>query len=556
MSKTTIYIISAVFLFLSGYFVLKRFFEDQIDPYWTELDKIIVANGIKDAYNSNIELSTSEFSKYRIVPIQEKYDSLRAIYSLLQEENADAISFEDIVDKPFPLVGEAGLYFSFLDKLFEAKAANSENLQNKVILQGVSGSGKTTLIDRMALIIAGNEENILRLMCVEKLEVEYNKEYIGEYTNGKFVPGKFLFLIEKCYNNPGKNFVFILDDVDKIFPSPVFGSQVWNSLDRQDEPIKIDGYRYQRLIPKNLFIISATHSEPGYTVEINAEIRRRLGSIFPLNADINTFLLYLKTRVKKDSLNSAHIKRLLYFFKTANEKISSEFDEGFTLGNWSNLRKVVKESKFEDFVNEFVINISNFHNQKAISRSSFADILYSIDNDGIVPSSSDMNKIYNKAEEIGIVSELGVSLLFALVSGIIALQVFVKRKKNAKKINHEILELTNKYKPNDEEYIRIVKRISAIKNELRVALEKGKIKSDEFILFWIMLNDVESQIHQLDLSFELLEKIENKRNEFLSNDGVIDGIEKQKLLELLKQKKRDIQPEVYLKLWEKINQHS
>lgn len=553
MSKKTL---SLVFLslpaFILLYFLGHYLLTNETDPYWTDLDKILISNGIVDSSKNLVSVSKEDSLKFRIIPVQETYDSLNSYYKKFQENNPDAIPFENVVDKPYPLIGSAGLYFSFLEKLLEKKSTSSSYSQNKIILQGVSGSGKTTLIDRMSLLITGNEDNILRLICVEKMEVEYNKEYIGEYRNGKFIPGKFLNLIDKCYRFPDHNFVFILDDVDKVYPSPVFGAQIWNSLDVEDRPIQIDGYEPERLIPSNLYIISATHSEPGYTVEINAEIRRRLGSIFELNADPATFLLFIKTRIAKDSLSFAHIKRMLYFFKRANDHISTKFDAGFTLGNWSGLRKLVKENKFDDFINEFVINITNFSSTQSITKDEFASIIYAMENEGVLSGSSPVHMVYNKAEELGLVGEIGGGLVLALIPLIFGWFLIRKRKKKFEDYSARINHLSNKFKSGSVEYIDVIKEMQTIKHDLETDFNKNRIKNEDYILLLILYNNAISKIHQLEQSYDLRDQIEKKRDYFLL-DGIIEQSEKNNLNELLAQKKKDIQPEVYLELWERIN---
>ncbi|MHC1737860.1 MAG: hypothetical protein AB9882_07595 [Ignavibacteriaceae bacterium] len=553
MSKKTLLFVfltlpAIILLYFLGHYLLTN----ETDQYWTDLDKILISNGIVDSSKNLVSVSKEDSLKFRIIPVQETYDSLLSYYKIFQENNPDAIPFENVVDKPYPLIGSAGLYFSFLEKLLEKKSTSSSYSQNKIILQGVSGSGKTTLIDRMSLLITGSEDNILRLICVEKMEVEYNKEYIGEYRNGKFIPGKFLNLIDKCYRYPDHNFVFILDDVDKVYPSPVFGAQIWNSLDVEDRPIQIDGYAPERLIPSNLFIISATHSEPGYTVEINAEIRRRLGNIFELNADPSTFLLFIKTRIAKDSLSFSHIKRMVYFFKRANDHISVKFDAGFTLGNWSGLRKLVKEIKFDDFINEFVINITNFNSTQSITKDEFAHIIYAMENEGVLSGSSPMHMVYKKAEELGLVGEIGGGLVLALIPLIFGWFLIRRRKKKFEDYSARINELSNKFKTGSVEYIDVIKEMQTIKHTLETDFNKNRIKNEDYILLLILYNNAIGKIHQLEQSYDLRDQIEKKRDYFLL-DGIIEQSEKNNLNELLAQKKKDIQPEVYLELWERIN---
>jgi len=91
-----------------------------------------------------------------------------------------------------------------------------------------------------------------------------------------------------------------------------------------------------------------------------------------------------------------------------------------------------------------------------------------------------------------------------------------------------------------------------IKHNLELDFAKNRIKNEDYILLLILFNNAISKIHQLEQSYDLRDQIDRKRDYFLL-DGIIEQSEKNNLNDLLAQKKKDIHPEVYLELWERIN---
>lgn len=186
------------------------------------------------------------------------------------------------MEKPFfPTWNLKKLYFIF-DTLL---------IHNKFIINGVTGSGKTTLVNNKAKIISGSPKRIIKLQCVENMEIEYHKRWVGYYDKGKFYPGKLLGMLEKAKQDPSNNYVFILDDLDKIPPVTFFGSELWQLLDSESGSTTIDGYNKTISLTKNFFLISVTHQSINSIYSFSDEQIRRLGKFWDIKPDYEELLL-------------------------------------------------------------------------------------------------------------------------------------------------------------------------------------------------------------------------------------------------------------------------
>lgn len=163
-----------------------------------------------------------------------------------------------------------------------------------------------------------------------------------------------------------------------------------------------------------------------------------------------------------------------------------------------------------------------------------------------------MNVVYNKAEELGLIGEIGGGLVLALIPFSFGWFLIRKRKKKFEDYSAHINQLSNKFKTGSVEYIDVIKEMQTIKHNLETDFNKNRIKNEDYILLLILYNNAIGKIHQLEQSYDLRDQIEKKRDYFLL-DGIIEQSEKNNLNELLALKKKDIQPEVYLELWERIN---
>ena len=155
-------------------------------------------------------------------------------------------------------------------------------LRKQIILYGVPGIGKSRFI---SYVESDFKETTTKIQFHPSTTYE---EFIGGTTieNSSVITkaGKFL---EKCIeakNNPEKNYLFVIDEINRGNISKIFGETIL-ALDREYEvdlikPIKMgDSDVVKFRIPENMYIIATMNSADRSIAVIDYAIRRRFGFI-------------------------------------------------------------------------------------------------------------------------------------------------------------------------------------------------------------------------------------------------------------------------------------
>ncbi|ELC8417124.1 AAA family ATPase [Clostridium perfringens] len=154
-------------------------------------------------------------------------------------------------------------------------------LRKQIILYGVPGVGKSRFISDV-------ESDFNDRTKIQFHPSTTYEEFIGGTTieNGTVTTkaGKFL---EKCIeakNNPEKNYLFVIDEINRGNISKIFGETIL-ALDREYKvnlikPIKLgNDYVVEFKIPENMYIIATMNSADRSIAVIDYAIRRRFGFI-------------------------------------------------------------------------------------------------------------------------------------------------------------------------------------------------------------------------------------------------------------------------------------
>jgi adenylate kinase len=537
------WIIPAIILIIVLYFGFTEGTKNKLDPYWIQLDTLLFSNGIRESSQS-IKISEEQESKFKLVHIKSRIKQIDSIYNLLHHNSSDITHPESLLCKPFLPSWEYNKFLKFVNPLIKKKF---------IIIYGVTGSGKTTIVDRIAKFISGNTKRVIRLQCVERMEIEYHKQWIGEKNRSGFVKGKILDFFEKCHNDPEHNYLFILDDFDKIFPSTFFGSEIWDELNERSGKNVIDGYG-EITIPDNFYMISITHFGVGNTVEINNEHIRRLGEPIPLDADVNELLLYIIERTEKKKLNApySHIKKLLYTFKKANEFINENYDDSYTLGQWSTLKDCLKPEDYNKFVNTFIIHVNAFKPQKQLHISDFEPIEYTIKTNGYIINSNFFAEAYKSAIDTGVFSELSVAIAFTIISALAGWFVILRKKKVLREFHYFIIETADNFKNGKINYEDAMQTIIEKKQQLQNMIVKRKIKYEEITFLFLFIDDQIKKIEETN-RMSIITKDFYKIFEEFMKDGILDESEYTMLGKFLDNIRSAISPELYFELKTKIN---
>ncbi len=359
------------------YFGIMEGSRNKVDTLWNTLDTVLAVNQLDKQNISNIDLNNPEVGKYKIITIEKDFSYIQRTYSQLHQNETDTLPVLELMSTPFMPDWDTAKIIPIINQLSTKKY---------IIISGVTGSGKSTIVERISKMTAGNPERVLSLLCVQKMEVEYHKEWVGYLSERGFVKGKLLKFFETCFANPDKKYVFIIDDVDKIYPETFFGSSIWNEMDNPSYKNVIDGYENEICIPPNFYLISVTHSGASSTIEFNNEHIRRLGEKINIYPDYKEFLLYVKKKMSKQNLSLTHVKKLIYFFIQTNEYISKNYEPGFMLGQWSTVNKQLKPEDYDKFITSFLEHVNSFKPAKPLIRANLDNIVFAAENKGIEPT--------------------------------------------------------------------------------------------------------------------------------------------------------------------------
>ena len=163
--------------------------------------------------------------------------------------------------------------------------------QKFAIVAGVTGSGNSTLVDRIANLMA-DDNNKLQILCAPQFDLELNKRYIGQFENGQFKKGELLNFWDNCHARPAEKFVCVIDNFDKINPETLFGPELWQRLDDPKFVVIFGDDTIQ--IPDNFYLLCITHAGVGQKIEMNNEHFKRFGGQIRLPPLAEELVLGLK----------------------------------------------------------------------------------------------------------------------------------------------------------------------------------------------------------------------------------------------------------------------
>ena len=534
-------------------FVIFFGIQDKVDPLWSEIGNTLIEKH-QTLDEKTVELDSIFYSIQKDKTYKEK--EIHAI---------------DILDNPFLPTIEYNKFLAFLNNFSKNK---------RVILSGVSGSGNSTLSDRVANLFAVEKDRILYLRCVEQMSVEYNKLYIGYYEDKKFIKGKLLELFDKCYKDTLHNYVFIIDDIDKIYPSTLFGSALWSEMDNPEYENPIDGYTDDIKIPSNLFLLSITHKGVGSTVELNAEHFRRLTNDNPyfIGSDyVELFLGFREDTIKKikkssdlndknkkeiiekfknsilDKAYKDSIQKVLYFFAKANQIIEEKYAPSYVLGQWSALKKIKKPVQLEKAMNIFIEHVNAFSPKEQFTSKDFKPVFYTIKNNGLMEHSNMIYSLYLFLLDIGVLNDVGMTIMLAIISAIIGIYAFRKKKIFIKNILNSAIQPVNKYKDKEISFDEAKGTLLLVHENIEKYIIAKKLNFSEanFLLLTIgeQLKYLENK-NQLETASVDLKKM---FDEFME-DGKLNEKEHKMLIHFLDGKRSTVSLETYENLRKQIDE--
>lgn len=206
--------------------------------------------------------------------------------------------------------------------------------KKNVILQGAPGVGKTFAATRLAYAMMGEKDD----SRIELIQFHQNYSYedfmmgykpAGEGFELKY--GIFYRFCQRAANQPGKDFFFIIDEINRGNMSKIFGELLMSiEKDYRTKPITLAYTGMPFSVPENLHIIGMMNTADRSLAMIDYALRRRF-SFFAMEPGFDTEG-FLK---KQKAWDSELLDALLEQVKELNKRIASDksLGKGFCIGH-------------------------------------------------------------------------------------------------------------------------------------------------------------------------------------------------------------------------------
>lgn len=256
---------------------------------------------------------------------KEEYD---LILDMIREENpiegaeADSYTKSDFLRDVY-----------MTEERYERLAAILRNKKN-IILQGAPGVGKTFAAKRLAWSIMGAKDDS-RIEFVQFHQNYSYEDFIMGYRpveNGfELKHGIFYRFCLKAANQPGKEFFFIIDEINRGNLSKIFGELLMLiEKDYRNEKATLAYTGCPFSVPKNLYIIGMMNTADRSLAMIDYALRRRF-SFFDMEPgfDSEGFIRY------QNGLNNSTLDELVSRVRELNREISLDrsLGKGFCIGH-------------------------------------------------------------------------------------------------------------------------------------------------------------------------------------------------------------------------------
>lgn len=265
-------------------------------------------------------LSNKNGSLFRLTP--EEYDKIIELSKVVDEES----EFE-------PYTKEDFLADVFMDKSIYERLVSILQIKKNLILKGAPGVGKTYAAKRLAYSIMG-EKNTERVKFVQFHQSYSYEDFVMGYRpndSGGFVlrPGVFYKFCKKAEMDPGHDYYFIIDEINRGNLSKIFGELfVLIEADKRGEEVQL-AYRDELFsVPKNLYIIGMLNTADRSLAMIDYALRRRFSFVEMEPA--------IEKLIKMHGVDPASkLGKLLDEVKNLNEDIKDDpsLGSGFRIGH-------------------------------------------------------------------------------------------------------------------------------------------------------------------------------------------------------------------------------
>jgi 5-methylcytosine-specific restriction enzyme B len=295
--------------------------------------RVIAATGIPTPTKENGE------DRYWCVPFDGEYTKENhfkwILKPALKEAIADYIKEIPEVPKLDPYSKEDFLGEVFIDEATYDTISNLLRYKKNIILQGPPGVGKTFVSKRLAYSIMGvRDEGRVELVQFHQ-NYAYEDFVMGfrpDETGFSLQTGIFYDFCQKAVENPGDDYYFIIDEINRGNLSKIFGELfLLIERDKRDEYVTMGYSKKKFTVPSNVYLIGTMNTADRSLAQLEVALRRR----FAFVAIEPAFNEKWKLSLYHQGVTSQMVDRILYVVEKVNREIVADYQlgDGYAIGH-------------------------------------------------------------------------------------------------------------------------------------------------------------------------------------------------------------------------------
>ena len=208
------------------------------------------------------------------------------------EEEEDNAELEEAKTVPYGIddILEEGC---FLPRKALDSALSQLVFKKNLILQGPPGTGKTWLAKRLAYALIGTKDRAVARKRMRSIQFHPSLSY-EDFVRGwrpagdgqlSLIDGVFLEAIEVARAEPNRDFIVIIEEINRGNPAQIFGEMltlIENDKRREEEAIELAHRREigeRVFIPSNLFVIGTMNIADRSLALVDLALRRRFAFV-------------------------------------------------------------------------------------------------------------------------------------------------------------------------------------------------------------------------------------------------------------------------------------